>query len=90
LSKAVFEHLENIHITADIFGKDSGSIYEKGLIDSITEQEFDIKVMNLKATWDCLQPGFHSWFVKIEAELFKRQMASSNSCCCALTYSSIF
>jgi hypothetical protein len=29
------------HIIADIFGKDSGSIYEKGLIDSITEQEFD-------------------------------------------------
>jgi len=62
------------HIIADIFGKDSGSIYEKGLIDSITEQEFDRKVMSLKATWDCLQPGFHSWFVKFEAELFKRHL----------------
>ena len=62
------------HIIADIFGKDSGSIYEKGLIDSITEKEFDRSVMSLKATWDCLQPGFHSWFVKFEAELFKRHL----------------
>jgi hypothetical protein len=62
------------HIIADIFGKDSESIYEKGLIDSITEQKFDIKVMSLKATWDCLQPGFHSWFLKFEAELFKRHL----------------
>jgi hypothetical protein len=30
--------------------------------------------MSLKATWDCLQPGFHSWFVKFEAELFKRHL----------------
>ena len=39
------------HIIADIVGKDSGSIYEKGLIDSITEQEFDRKVMSLKAKY---------------------------------------
>jgi hypothetical protein len=54
--------------------KDSGSIYEKGLIDSITEKEFDRSVISLKATWDCRQPGFHSWFVKFEAELFKRHL----------------
>ena len=30
--------------------------------------------MSLKATWDCLQPGFHSWFVKFETDLFKRHL----------------
>lgn len=30
--------------------------------------------MNLKATWDCLQPGFHSWFLKYESDLFKRHL----------------
>jgi hypothetical protein len=36
------------HITADIFGKDSGSIYEKGLIDSITEKEFDRSALHTR------------------------------------------
>ena len=62
------------HIIADIFGKDSGTIYEKGLIDSNTEQEFDRKVMMMKATWECLQPGFHSWFLQFQAELFRKHL----------------
>ena len=49
-------------------------LFTRRLIDSITEQEFDRKVMSLKATWDCLQPGFHSWFVKFETDLFKRHL----------------
>lgn len=62
------------HILSDIFGNDVGTFYKKGLIDRVTTQEFDNKVMNLKATWDCLQPGFHSWFLKYEADLFKRNL----------------
>lgn len=34
------------HILSDIFGKDVGTFYEKGLIDRVTTQEFDNKVMN--------------------------------------------
>lgn len=44
------------------------------MIDSVTTQDFDKKVMNFKATWDCLQPGFHSWFLKYESDLFKRHL----------------
>ena len=30
--------------------------------------------MDLKSTWDCLVPEFHSWFVKYEADLFKTNL----------------
>lgn len=30
--------------------------------------------MKLKATRDCLQHGFHSWFLKYESDLLKRHL----------------
>ena len=62
------------HIISDIFGKDSGSIYERGLIDSTSTEEFDRGLMNVKVTWDCPLPQFHSWFVKYEADIFKAHL----------------
>jgi len=38
-------------------------LYEGGLIDSETSIEFDRRVRDFKPTWDCLVPGFHTWFV---------------------------
>jgi hypothetical protein len=46
-------------------------LYERGLIDSETSIEFDRRVRDFKPTWDCLVPGFHTWFVAYEADLFK-------------------
>lgn len=60
---------------SDIFGKDCGPIYEKGLIDCTSTFDFHKKkLMDLKSTWDCLVPEFHSWFVKYEADLFKTNL----------------
>jgi hypothetical protein len=47
------------------------SLYERGFIDSETSIEFDRRVRDFKPTWDCLVPGFHTWFVAYEADLFK-------------------
>ncbi|KAK3087821.1 hypothetical protein FSP39_011070 [Pinctada imbricata] len=59
------------HVLADIFGRSQGAIRENGLIDSMERDDFDGKLMQLKATWDCLVPGFHQWFVDYEADIFK-------------------
>ena len=62
------------HVLADIFGKNISSTYEKGLIDSETCMAFDRRLRDLKSTWDCLVPGFHTWFVSYEADLFKSHL----------------
>ena len=59
------------HILADVFGRAQGAISEQGLIDSMSNTEFDGKLMRLNATWECLCPGFHEWFLRYEAESFK-------------------
>lgn len=33
--------------------------------------EVDRRVRDFKPTWDCLVPGFHTWFVAYEADLSK-------------------
>jgi len=62
------------HILADIFGRRSGSIKENGLIDSECTSEFDKSCRDMKGTWDYLVSGFHSWFIKYEAEFFKKHL----------------
>ena len=62
------------HILADIFGRRSGSIKENGLIDSECASEFDKSCRDMKGTWDYLVSGFHSWFIKYEAELKKKNL----------------
>lgn len=59
------------HLLSDILGKETGCVHEKGLIDSESKEEIDRKLMGLKAKWDCLLKGFHSWFVKYETQLLK-------------------
>ena len=60
------------HIIADIFGRERQS--EKGLIDSMSADFFDNQLKEYKATWDCLVPGFYTWFVRYQADLFKRHL----------------
>ncbi|CAG2219934.1 unnamed protein product [Mytilus edulis] len=62
------------HVLADIFGENISSTYEKGLIDSETCMAFDRRLRDLKSTWDCLVPGFHTWFVSYEDNLFKSHL----------------
>lgn len=62
------------HIVLDIFGRKFGTLYEIGLIDSESSSLFDKKLMDLKATWDYLVPGFHTWFVRYQADTFKRHI----------------
>lgn len=62
------------HILCDIFGRESSQIYEKGLIDSTSTSSFDKKLMELKSTWNCMVPSFHTWFVQYEADLLKRHL----------------
>ena len=64
------------HILSDIFGKKVGSLYdfERGLIESETSMEFDRRVRDFKPIRDCLVPGFHTWFVAYEADLFKSHL----------------
>lgn len=62
------------HILYDIFGRETSQVKEKGLIDSTTTASFDKKLMELKSTWDCLVPAFHSWFVKYETDVFKMHL----------------
>ena len=60
------------HIIADIFGRERQS--EKGLIDSMSADFFDNQLKEYKPTWDCLVPGFYTWFVRYQADLFKRHL----------------
>ena len=62
------------HILADIFGRRTGSIKENGLIDSECASEFDKSCRDMKGACDHFVSGFHSWFIKYEAEFFKNTL----------------
>ena len=63
------------HILADIFGRRKRfTEKENGLIDSNCVSEFDKSCRDMKGTWDYLVSGFHSWFIKYEAEFFKKTL----------------
>ena len=37
---------------ADIFGKQTGSVYREGLVNCVSEDAFDILMQHLKEMWD--------------------------------------
>ena len=62
---------------ADIFGKQMGSHFEHGLVDSPSEAAFRLALENVKEKWNNLErscksgesaPLFHSWFKEHKAE----------------------
>jgi hypothetical protein len=61
----------------DVFGADDeNGIHHEGLVDCHTEDEFQIKLAEIKHLWDDLElqnglePQFHAWFGKYKAEDF--------------------
>ena len=61
----------------DVFGADDeNGIHHEGLVDCHTEDEFQIKLAEIKHLWDDLElqnglePQFHAWFGKYKAENF--------------------
>ena len=65
----------------DIFGKQQADVFVEGLVDSVSEEEFDRKVATLGAKWNEIEssssqvsPGFHSWFVRYKADSIKSTM----------------
>ncbi|CAC5389984.1 unnamed protein product [Mytilus coruscus] len=67
------------HISSDIFGRNTGSLYESDLKDSEDTKEFDRSVRDLKATWDWLVPTFYTWFIANETDLFKSHLIKAKT-----------
>lgn len=68
-------------VLEDIFGKQQGDVFVEGLVDSVSEEEFDRKVAMLSAKWSEIEStssqvssGFHSWFVRYKADSIKSTM----------------
>jgi hypothetical protein len=70
----------------DIFGEQTGNVFEHGLVDSNDETDFERKVSQLKSKWQSrLSPytgqdknqSFHDWFVKYQTPRIKENMLKS-------------
>ena len=70
----------------DIFGEQTGNVFEHGLVDSNDETDFERKVSQLKSIWQSrLSPytgqdknqSFHDWFVKYQTPRIKENMLKS-------------
>ena len=56
---------------ADIFGKRSGSMYEEGLVDATSPEDFDTRLESCREIWNTREapyapssgPRFHTYFV---------------------------
>ena len=65
-------------ILSDIFGNENyPQIKIAGLVDSLTNTEFDIKLESLHEKWDTIIPGFWKWFHRYEGDTFKNCMIQS-------------
>ena len=64
-------------IIHDIFGYQSGDVYNKGIVDAESDEEFDEQVGMLSEKWEQLCPGFNNWFKKKHATTFKKSMIAS-------------
>ena len=61
----------------DIFGKQTGSHFEAGLVDAESETSFRTVLSKLQYRWNNLErscvpnsePQFHAWFQKFKAEM---------------------
>ena len=64
-------------IIHDIFGYQSGDIYNKGIVDADSDSEFDEQVSMLFEKWEKILPGFYNWFTTTLSATFKKSMISS-------------
>lgn len=65
----------------DVFGEQTGNVFEHGLVDSDDETDFERKISQLKSIWQSrLSPytgqdlTFHDWFVKYQVQRIKENM----------------
>ena len=60
------------------FGKQHADFFVEGLVDRVSEEEFDRKVATLGAKWNesnsQVSPAFHSWFVRNKADSIRSTM----------------
>jgi hypothetical protein len=68
------ESMVRKHVLEDVFGTRRGQIQEEGLIDAMSDEEFDVKFFNLRSSWEHLVPGFYAWFQRFECDLFKMNL----------------
>ena len=58
-------------LIADIFGKQTGSVYREGLVDCVSEDAFNILMQHLKEVCDVNEraggPQFHYYFGSIQS-----------------------
>lgn len=45
-----------------------------GLVDASDKDDFQEKLTSLADKWNAIAPGFHEWFVKKEADVFRNNM----------------
>ena len=58
----------------DIFGSQDCEVFNMGLVDSDSEESFDISLGQLQQRWERLAPGFHKWFIAQQANVFRSSM----------------
>lgn len=58
----------------DIFGVQDGEVFNTGLVDVSSEEDFDVHLAHLRQMWEKLVAGFHKWFVSQQASSFCRYM----------------
>ena len=64
-------------VLADIYGSKQDQHLQLGLADAIDEEDFMIKLESLREIWEPLVAGFHEWFDKKRAEIFKLSVINS-------------
>ena len=72
-------------ILQDIFGKQRGTVYVKGLVDSYDANDFDKRLSSFKEKWDDFEsschphqdPQFFQWFLDNKADVMKSTMIVS-------------
>lgn len=60
-------------IVADIFGRQNGEVYESGLADADSAEQFKNQLVILKAKWTTSHQNgnkFYEWFTKNKSEKF--------------------
>lgn len=77
---------------ADIYGRQVGTVKEEGLVDSVSEQDFDQRLEGLQKVWDerekpfCTESGpkFYEYFQTYHAPVVKHNMCRHTRECAGL------
>lgn len=76
--KNIEDHLKGVptsmkkELLHDIFGVQDGDVFNAGLVDVSSEEDFDTQLKGLHQRWVALVPGFHAWFVSHQSSIFRR------------------